>query len=279
MTSRTAVPDYTPNPTSASEMGSLQLDTATPNAARIYNYLLGGKDNYAADRAAAEEVIQYIPHAPAAAQQNRRFLRRAVRYLAEEQGIRQFLDIGSGLPSAGNVHEVAQMFDRDCRVVYVDYDVVAVAHAKALLKDQADHVTAIGGDVRDPGSILRTAGNHLDFTEPVAVLLFAVLHFLRDDEGPQGIALKLKEALAAGSSLAVSHITGEGIEPEQSCAAQQVYRGASAPAVPRTRAEITMFLDGLEVMEPGVTDIGHWWPEPGEPKIPLSFYGGIGRKP
>jgi O-methyltransferase involved in polyketide biosynthesis len=260
-------------------MATVQLDTTVPNAARIYDLLLGGKGGYAADRAAAAEIMQCIPHAAAAAAQNRRFLSRAVRCLAAEAGIRQFLDIGSGLPTAGNVHQAAKIVDKECRVVYVDYDVVAVAHAKALLEQESEHVTVIGGDLRNPGQILLGAGRYLDFSEPVAVLLFAVLHFLRDDEGPQGIVLRLKEALPPGSALAVSHITSEAIGPERSRAAQRVYQGASAPAVPRTRAEITQFLDGLDLVPPGVTDIGHWHREPGEPEIPLSFYGGIGRKP
>ena len=153
------------------------------------------------------------------------------------------------------------------------------ALTKALLEQESERVTVIGGDLRDPKKILHCAGRYLDFSEPVAVLLFAVLHFLRDDEGPQGIVLRLKEALPPGSALAVSHITSEAIGPERSRAAQRVYEGASAPAVPRTRAEITQFLDGLDLVPPGVTDIGHWHPEPGEPEIPLSFYGGVGRKP
>jgi hypothetical protein len=279
MTWHTAGLDYVPDPSSAAEMASLQLDTTVPNAARIYDYLLGGKNCYAADRAAAEEVMRHIPHASAAARQNRRFLGRAVRYLAAEAGLRQFLDIGSGLPPAGSVHEAAKRVDMSCRVVYVDYDVVAVAHAKALLEQESERVTVIGGDLRDPEKILHSAGRYLDYSEPVAVLLFAVLHFLLDDEGPQGIVLRLKEALPPGSAVAVSHITSEGIEPEHSRAAQQVYRGASASAVPRTRAEITQFFDGFDLVSPGVTDIGSWNPEPGEPEVPLSLYGGVGRLP
>ena len=184
MTWHTAGLDYVPDPSSAAEMASLQLDTTVPNAARIYDYLLGGKNCYAADRAAADEVVRHIPHASAAARQNRRFLGRAVRYLAAEAGIRQFLDIGSGLPTEGSVHEAAKRADKSCRVVYVDYDVVAVAHAKALLEQESERVTVIGGDLRDPEKILHSAGRYLDFSEPVAVLLFAVLHFLLDDEGP-----------------------------------------------------------------------------------------------
>ncbi len=216
-------------PCSAEDMTTIRLDTSVPNAARIYDYLLGGKDNYAADREAAGQIVKAIPHARAAAQQNREFLRRVVEQLAQE-GIRQFLDIGSGLPTTPNVHQVAQGISPGCRVVYVDYDSVAVSHAKARL--ESGNVTAIGGDLRDPGQILRDSKALLDFSEPVAVLLFAVLHFLRDGEGPHGIVLTLKDALAPGSALAVSHITSAGIGPEKSREAEMVYRGASAPGRP-----------------------------------------------
>jgi len=279
MTWHAADQDRQINPTSAEEMASVQLNTSVANAARIYDVLLGGKGGYAADVAAAEEIQRHIPHAAEAARQNRRFLGRAVRYLAAEAGIRQFLDIGSGLPTHGYVHEIAKGVNKACRVVYVDYDVVAISHAKALLERESEHVTAIGGDLRDPGQILLNAGHHLDFSEPVAVLLFAVLHFVPDGWGPQGAVLRLRDAMPRGSAVAISHITGEGIDLEQSQAAQQVYEGASAPAVPRTLAEITQFFDGLDLVDPGVTNIGDWHPEKGEPELPLSFYGGIGRKP
>ncbi|HEX7162962.1 MAG TPA: SAM-dependent methyltransferase [Trebonia sp.] len=241
----------------------------------------GRESNYAADRAAAGEIERHIPHAAAAARQNREFVGRVVGHLAGA-GVRQFLDIGSGLPllNGRDVHEIAQRVSPDCRVVYVDYDAVAVSHAKGLLESGAEEsVTAIGGDLRDPGQILRDAKGLLDFGQPVAVLLFAVLHFLRDDEDPHGAVSCLKEALSSGGALAISHITGEGISPDRSRAAQEVYEGASAPAVPRTRDEITRFFDGLHLVAPGVTDIALWPGKLGEAEIPLSFYGGAGIKP
>jgi hypothetical protein len=259
-------------------MTTVQLDTSVPNAARIYDYLLGGKSNYAADRAAAEQIMRPVPHAAAAARQNRDFLGRVVRHLAGA-GVRQFLDIGSGMPllNGRDVHEIARRVSPGCRVVYVDYDAVAVSHAKALLESGAEEsVTAIGGDLRDPGQILRNTKGLLDFGQPVAVLLFAVLHFLRDSEDPHGAVRCLKEALPPGSALAVSHITSEGIGPDRSRAAEEVYQNASAPAVPRTRDEITRFFDGLELVPPGVTDLALWPHKLDGAEFPLSFYGGVG---
>jgi O-methyltransferase involved in polyketide biosynthesis len=249
--------------------------------ARMYDYWLGGKDNFEADRAAARKVQAAIPHAAQAAQQNRAFLGRVVTYLARDQGIRQFLDIGSGLPTRRNVHEIALGADDGCRVAYVDNDPVALAHARALLATSAG-VTVIAGDLRDPGPILADAAGLLDLSQPVAVLLLAVLHFIRDTEDPYWAVTVLKDALAPGSAIAVSHITADGIGTEPSLAAQQVYEGASAPAVPRTKDEVIRFFDGLTIAIPGVTDIGDWPAPPGkpeEPGLPLRLYGGVGLKP
>jgi len=248
--------------------------------ARIYDYWLGGKDNFEVDRAVAAKVQAAIPHAAEAAHQNRAFLGRAVTYLTR-QGIRQFLDIGSGLPTRRNVHEIAQGVKDGCRVVYVDYDPVAISHARALLATKPGEVTVVEGDLRDPGPILVGAAQLLDFSEPVAVLLLAVLHFVRDEEDPYTAAGMLKDAMAPGSAMAISHITADGIGTEQSLAAQQAYQGASAPAVPRAKAEVTRFFDGLTLAIPGVTDIADWPAPPGkpeEPALPLSLYGGVGLK-
>jgi hypothetical protein len=262
---------------SSAEWAPLRLDTTTPNVARIYDFLLGGKSNYAADRAAAKRVLSEIPHSAVAAQQNRAFLRRAVRLLADS-GIRQFLDIGSGLPTRSNVHEIAQRAVPKSRVVYVDYDSVVVGHARALLEKGSPGVSVVVGDLRDPGKVIRDTEGLLDFRKPVAVLLFAILHFLRDDDKPHEVVRTLTDALAAGGALAVSHITGEGTAPEKNLAAQQVYQGASAPVVPRSRDEVTRFFDGLELMEPGVVDINLWPVKAAEPDTPLSFYGGVAWK-
>jgi hypothetical protein len=251
------------------------LNTAVPNVARIYDFMLGGKDNFAADRDAAERVMREIPYSALACRQNRDFLGRAVRVLGE-RGIRQFLDIGSGLPTRDNVHQIVQRAAPDTRVAYADYDHVVVTHARALLEKGSTGVLAVEGDVRDPGKIISDAKGLIDFSEPVGVLLFAVLHFLTDAENPHAVVASLAGHLAPGSAVAISHLTSEGTEPTKGLAAQQVYEGASAPAVPRTRQDITRFFDGLCLMEPGVTDVNLWPAASLEPTAPLTFYGGVG---
>jgi hypothetical protein len=260
------------------ELATGGLDTSIPNVARIYDFLLGGKDNAAADRDAAGRVMQEIPHSALACRQNRDFLGRVVHYLAAVQGIRQFLDIGSGLPTRSNVHEIAQGIARESRVVYVDYDHVVVTHARALLEKGSPGVMVVQGDVRDPGEIITGAKGLIDFSEPVAVLLFAVLHFLTDGEQPHHVVRSLTQALVAGSVVAVSHITGEATDPEKGMAAQKVYQGVSAPAVPRSREDVTRFFDGLDLTDPGVTDINVWPARSLEPVAPLTFYGGVAWK-
>jgi SAM-dependent methyltransferase len=253
------------------------FDITIPNVARVYDFLLGGKDNFAADRDAAERVMQEIPHIALACRQNREFLKRVVRVLAHA-GIRQFLDIGSGLPTASNVHEIAQAAAPESRTVYVDYDHVVVSHARALLEKGSLGVLVVGADLRDPGVIIGEAQGLIDFGEPVALLLFAVLHFLTDADQPHEVVRSLTEALAPGSAVAISHITDEGIEPEASQAAQKVYQGASAPTVPRSLEDTTRFFDGLELTAPGVTDINLWPVNAVGPWTPLAFYGGVARK-
>jgi len=257
------------------------LDTAIPNVARIYDFMLGGKDNFEADRVAAETVLREIPHSALACYQNREFLGRVVRYLAAEAGIRQFIDIGSGLPTADNVHQIAQSAAPGARVVYADYDPVVVLHSKVLLEDSRD-VLVIQADMRDPVGLTANprVRELIDFGRPVAVLMFAILHFLPDDEEPYELVRSLTGALAPGSYLAVSHITDEAVSPETSRAAQAVYRGASAPVVPRTREDVTRFFGGLELEPSGVTDI-NLWPKQEQvigPAAPLAFYGGVGKK-
>jgi len=255
------------------------FDPSLPNVARIYDYMLGGKDNYAVDRAAARQVLEQIPHSQAACRQNREFLGRVVRYLAEAQGITQFLDIGSGLPTRDNVHQTAQHHNPAAAVAYVDYDPVVTAHARALLASGSPLVGVVQADIRDPGAVLAGAGELLDLTRPVAVLMFAILHFLTDDDHPRQIVKALTRELAPGSALAVSHITGDATPQDKALAAEKVYQQASAPAVPRTRAEILRFFDGLQLRPPGLTDINHWPAQACAPGAPLVFYGGLARKP
>jgi O-methyltransferase involved in polyketide biosynthesis len=271
--------------------GQLSLEPGVPNVARVYDALLGGKDNYAADRDAARRLVAAVPGAARAARENRAFLGRAVRYLAA-RGITQFLDIGSGLPTRGNVHQVAHEVSPGARVVYADIDPVVVAHARALLADSPaavdPRVTAVQADLRYPRSLItsREIRDHLDLDQPVALLLVAVLHFMADTDRPHGVVRCLAGHLVPGSHVVISHVTGDHIGAEAARAAEAVYDRASAPGVTRSRDDIERFLDGLELVPPGVTDAAIWRPGPapapgpiGPPGRPALFYAGIGRVP
>ena len=257
------------------------VDVSRPNGARIYDYMLGGKDNYPADRAAADEMIAANPAAPRTARANRAFLGRAVRFLAEEVGIRQFLDVGTGLPTQQNVHEVAQAIAPDARVVYVDYDPVVVAHGRALLAN-ADTVTVVDADLRQPQAIVTHPDTRklISFDEPVAVLLVAILHFISDEEDPFAIVSQLREAMAPGSYLVISHTVSES-PAEVMAAAERGFRQSGAPLTPRTRAEVLRFFDGFELVEPGLVEVQRWRPlapEPDTARSPWVLVGGVGRK-
>jgi hypothetical protein len=256
------------------------LDVTVPNVARIYDFILGGKDHFDADRAAAEQILAVIPGGSGPARMNRAFLGRVVRFLAVERGIRQFLDIGSGLPTAANVHEIAQAVAPDARVVYVDNDPVVVLHAQAILEDRAKGVAAVRGDLRDPAGILASPAVRelIDFSQPVAVLLFAVLHFVPDADDPRSLLARFKDVMAPGSALALSHITDENLDEEASQAGRAAYQSTSAPIGPRSRAQIEGFFDGLDLLPPGVVGLSHW-PEPDPDDAVLLFYGGLAVKP
>lgn len=250
------------------------FDVSVPNVARIYDYLLGGKDSYAADRDAAEELRKVLPDVVAACHQNREFLRRAVRYLAGQEGIAQFVDVGSGLPTASNTHEIAQAVRPDARVVYVDNDPVVVAHGRALL-GSSPNVAVIAADLREPGAI---AGNPVlrelvDFSEPAAFLLVAVLHFIQGHEDPYAIVGTLRSVMAPGSFLVISHVTQDGVSNEEYAAGVSVYEKASAPVVPRCYEEVLEFFDGMDLVDPGLVSICDWrtkW----QPMRQL-IYGGV----
>lgn len=262
-------------------MPSIEANTSIANAARIYDYMLGGKDNYAVDREAAREVLQRIPDGALACYQNREFLKRVVRHLATTGGIRQFVDFGSGLPTRENVHEVVHRYAPDARVVYVDYDMIVLSHARALLADSAN-VTVVDGDLRQPGNILADPilTSLIDFREPVAMLLFAVLHFLTDDESPFAVVRYLMDQVSSDSYMALSHITADHVGDREGREARQVYDRASAPVVPRSRTEVTRFFDGLEILEPHVVPIQNWRPESALQEATRTlFYGGLGWKP
>ena len=255
------------------------MDTSVANVARIYDALLGGKDNYAVDRAAADAIVRRVPDARKAAHDNRRFLQRAVRFLAAEAGIRQFLDIGTGLPTKEPVHEIAHETIPDARVVYVDYDPVVVAHAKALLANNDNTVIAIRGDLRSPQGIINDPELRelINFDRPVAVLMIAIMHFIMEEENPYALVNQFKSAMPSGSYLVVSHATSDNLSGKEKEEVRAVYDDATSRVAPRSLAEIRQFFDGLTITEPGVVDISAW--RSGSHAARTLFYGGIGRKP
>ena len=236
-------------------------DPATPNVARMWDYYLGGTENTDADRDAARLVLSIAPDVPLAALENREFLRHAVRFLAEEAGIAQFIDIGPGLPTQGNVHQLARKYRSDARVVYVDNDPVVLERGRAHL-DQVPGVTLTGGDLRDPGSILANPGLRelIDFARPVGLCMTLVLHFITDAEDAHAIVARLRAGLSAGSYLVISHVTGDDHDEDAPRQVSSVYDRASAPLVMRSRAEFLRFFDGCELAEPGVVYLSQWRP-------------------
>jgi S-adenosyl methyltransferase len=265
----------------AGNTGALPFDTSKPHQARIYDHLLGGKDNYAADRAAAEEMLKAYPDTAFTARANRAFLGRAVRYLTQEAGIRQFLDIGTGIPTAGNTHQVAQSIAPETRVVYVDYDPVVLAHARALLtSSEAGATEYIDADLRDTDSILTQAAELLDFTEPVAVTMLTILHAIPDSDNPYAIVAKIIDAVPVGSYLAVTHMAADLITPEE---LQGLYDSLNGKAQQqfqwRTREETARFFAGLDLVEPGLVRVNEWRPEPGTADTRKSgMWAAVGRK-
>jgi hypothetical protein len=271
---------------SEEQQAPVGVDPNVPNGARIYDAMLGGKDNFAADRAVVEQMLKANPMAPLTAKANRDFLGRAVRYLTTECGIDQFLDIGTGLPTVQNVHQVALAHKPDARVVYVDYDPVVVTHAKALLRG-SDTVKVVQGDIREPEQVLSAASATLDLDRPIGVLLVAILHFVSDEEHPEQILAALRGAMAPGSYLIVSHTADESTSSVMG-AAKQGFTMAGAPLTPRTRAAITEMLSGFELVEPGLVDVREWRPdvkpEPevgsgsDTPDLPWTIVGGVGAR-
>jgi S-adenosyl methyltransferase len=241
------------------------LDTRHAHSARIYNYWLGGKDNYAADREAAEQAIAANPGIVADVRANRAFLARVVRYLAAECGIRQFLDIGTGLPTANNTHQVAQSVAPQARVVYADNDPVVLAHARALLTGTPEGSTAyLDADLRDTKAILRESAQTLDFGAPVALMLLIILHLIPDEDDPYGIVATLMSALPPGSYLVLAHPASDIRAASMAEMTKRVNERMSGPkATMRDRAAITRFFDGLELVDPGVVQPQQWRPEPG----------------
>jgi trans-aconitate methyltransferase len=256
-----------------------EIDITVAHPARMYDYYLGGKTHFAADRETADKVLAVLPEGRDMAIANRAFLGRVVRFIAS-QGISQFLDIGTGIPSPGNTSEILHAIDPGAHVVYVDNDPIVVAHARALLRDGGP-VTVVHGDLRTPEKLLAdpVIGATLDFSRPMAILLVAVLHFIRDREEPQRIVQTLKNAMPPGSYLAISHGT-QDFNPEQATAAVRGYDEATAPFVLRSRERVESFFDGLDMVEPGVVQLPYWRPDGGVDGDPskIWLYAGVGRK-
>jgi O-methyltransferase involved in polyketide biosynthesis len=251
----------------------------TANVARIYDYLLGGKDNFEVDRVAAERVLTMIPDAAVAAWDNRRFLGRAVDFLVREAGVRQFVDIGTGLPTRGNVHAIAHRGAAESRIAYIDNDPMVIAHANMLLNNHPN-VAVVCADLRDPDGIIANPELRrlIKLDEPVAILLVAVLHFIRDSENRAGIVGRLKSSMPAGSYLVVSHVTDDQVPQETAGLVRELYEETSAPGVTRCRRAIAEFFDGLEMIPPGLVNVAQWRPDSGliaEPGRTI-FYAGVG---
>jgi hypothetical protein len=256
------------------------FDTSVAHIARVYDYWLGGKDNFAADRVAGDAALEAYPGLVSSVRANRAYLARVVRYLAGQAGIRQFLDIGTGIPTANNTHEVAQAVAPESRVVYVDNDPIVLAHARALLTGNKTGATGyIDADLRDTGKILEQAAGTLDFSAPVAVMLIAVLHLIGNDEDPYGIVARLMRAVPPGSYLAMSHVASD-IEPEKMAEMRQrLNRLVAQKGTYRTHAEVTRFFDGLELVEPGMVRIQQWRPDSEfQAKSAAAMWGCVGRK-
>jgi hypothetical protein len=258
------------------------IDLSRPSASRVYDYYLGGFHNFSSDREMAERAIADWPDLPLIMKANRAFLHRAVTYLVG-QGVRQFLDIGSGIPTVGNVHEVAQGLAPDARVVYVDIDPVAVAHSEAILAGNPN-ATVVSGDFRDPEKLLTEPAviEQLDFDQPVALLLIALLHFIGDDSAPGNVIGTFRDSLAPGSYLALSHATHELHPPELTDFHRNLYRQTATPMTMRSRTEVEGLFSGFEMVEPGVV-LGELWrpvaPEEVQQPERFPLWAGIGQKP
>jgi S-adenosyl methyltransferase len=283
VTSEGSPPDPDPGDGSAppAHEVALELDTSVAHVARVYDFWLGGKDNFAADRAAGEQAIQAYPDIVYSVRANRAFLARTVRYLAGEAGIRQFLDIGTGIPTANNTHEVAQDVAPGSNVVYVDNDPVVLTHARALLvSGQQGHTSYIDADLRDTKRILAEAAQTLDFSRPVAIMLMAILQHIDEAEDPYAIVNSLLAAVPPGSYLAISHPAADIETEAMAQMAERLNKLMAEKVTFRNRSQVARFFDGLEPVEPGMVRVQEWRPASEiEAKSPAALWGGVGRKP
>jgi hypothetical protein len=257
-----------------------RVDPSVPHSARLWNYWLGGKDNYKSDRAAGDEIARRFPSIIDLAKADRAFLQRVVRYLVAEQGIRQILDIGTGLPTADNTHQVAQSIAPESRIVYVDNDPLVLVHARALLtSDPAGATDYIEADLHHPDQILRQARRTLDFDQPIAITLLGIVHFILDDNQARDIVAQLIDAVPSGSYLTIAH----GCHDINRAEADDIVAFWNERGTPKIRhrssAQIAQFFHGLELLEPGVVPCSRWRPDPDDPNIDVNQYCGVARKP
>jgi|ERR1022692_4713076 SAM-dependent methyltransferase len=276
-----AVPRNGPDPVlPADETLRGRIDPTVPHIARIYDYWLGGKDNFAADREAAERVMEVTPAILPGVRGNRRFLGRAVRYMAGQAGVRQFLDIGTGIPTASNTHEVAQAVNPGCRIVYADNDPIVLVHARALLTSAHGSIEYVDADVRDTRKVLTAAAELLDFRQPAGVMLIAILHCIPAEDDPRGIVSALLDAVPSGSYLAITHPAIDQVPGHSAQAEASLTRAMGQKVTFRTHAEVSRFFEGLELVEPGVVPVQDWRPDSDLDTVgPTAMWGGLARKP
>ncbi len=269
-------------PSSDSGSAPAGIDTSVPHSARVWDYWLGGKDNFAADREVGDQILAAMPQLVVMARADREFLGRVVRHLVRDAGIRQFLDVGTGIPTANNTHEVAQEAAPECRIVYVDNDPIVLVHARALLTSTPEGATDyIEADVRDTKQIVASAAATLDFSQPIGVMLLGILEFIPDNDEAYAIVRRLMDAVPSGSYLAIAHSTNEVQREEMDEAARRWNESGATPIVLRDRAELTRFFDGLELLEPGVGSCSLWRPDAdtsyADQEVPQ--FGAVARKP
>jgi hypothetical protein len=259
----------------------VEIDVSRPHEARVYDYILGGKNNYEADRQVGDNLLKAVPWMPVGAKHNRAFLRRAVQFVAG-QGIDQFLDIGTGLPTMQNTHEVALSLNPQAKVVYTDYDPLVLAHARALLTGGG--TAYVHADLRDPRAILAAAAQHLDLGKPVAIMLIAVLHHLLDDDHPVQHVRTLLDAVPSGSYLVLTHATMDFLDEQTAAELGKVFEGSGMRFWARSRADVEQFTSGLDLVEPGIVPVTAWRPEHGEVGVPptadgVGHWGAVALKP